>query len=508
MQHQSRQANRHLRNPYTKKSGSPRLRLLSTLFIICLVLISILYVLATHAFLNHNNSENGFNDIIETSGGKASQSISISGKEAKGPDTSKLASGEALAPVNVNVNVNDNVPVIAYAISLTSCAETPSLIDGAAILKHSIHLSSIRNQNGNSKYDYQMYAIVHHNAKSCQPLIEKLGYKTMLVDVPVQVSEIKGDFLRENVVKNGCCGELEFIKLWAYTLVDHPFVVHLDLDTVVLQPMDELFNAALSGDATSKVMNKDSVMWEDQMKVYNDSSSSGNSQQKQIDAFFTRDYNMVKSGKTPVGVQGGFLVLRPSMEAFDEYKAIIREGDFQRGKGWGGEGFGPFYGSMTFQGIIPYYYDHFHPGTAVELNRCIYNQMADNPRDKRTVNDVVSGNCRDGRTDCEDCRERAVEDVVTAHFTLCQKPWECVVHDQDVLQHRLCRKLSGEWYRIRADWELSRKAGAKESDNDKNAKIDAKNAVVVVGEGKFQPEHFRGFCNGRGKKGYLPIKID
>ena len=341
----------------------------------------------------------------------------------------------------------------------------------------------------------------------------------MLVDVPVQVNDIQGDFLRENVVKNGCCGELEFIKLWAYTLVDHPFVVHLDLDTVVLQPMDELFNAALSGDSTTKVMKKDSVMWEDQRKVYNDSSSSSAStstKHSQIDAFFTRDYNMVRSGKTPVGVQGGFIVLRPSMEAFEEYKTIIREGDFQRGKGWGGKGFGPFYGSMTFQGIIPYYYDHFHPGTAVELNRCIYNQMADNPRDKRTVNDVVSGKCRDGRTDCDDCRERKVEDVVTAHFTLCQKPWECVVHDQDVLQHRLCRKLSGEWYRIRADWELSRNTGAKVKakgkasniDTNANTKIDAQNAVVVVGEGKFQPEHFRGFCNGGGKRGYLPIKID
>eukprot|EP01083_Nonionella_stella_P233126 821718_1 len=281
--------------------------------------------------------------------------------------------------------------------------------------------------------------------------------------------------------------------------------------------MDELFNAAVRGDATTKVMKKDSVMWEDQMKVYkNDSTStdtgtdaSTSTSTNQIDAFFTRDYNMVKSGKTPVGVQGGFLVLRPSMEAFEEYKSIIRKGDFQRGKGWGGKGFGPFYGSMTFQGIIPYYYDHFHPGTAVELNRCIYNQMADNPRDKRTVNDVVSGNCRDGRSECEDCRERNVEDVVTAHFTLCQKPWECVVHDQDVIQHRLCRKLSGEWYRIRADWELSRMAKAKaKASDDKNAKVDAQDAVVVVGEGKFQPEHFRGFCNGRGKRGYLPIKID
>ena len=39
--------------------------------------------------------------------------------------------------------------------------------------------------------------------------------------------------------------------------------------------------------------------------------------------------------------------------------------------------------------------------------------------------------------------------------TLCQKPWECLPHDADLLQHRLCRKLFSEWYRIRADFVLS-----------------------------------------------------
>jgi hypothetical protein len=59
---------------------------------------------------------------------------------------------------------------------------------------------------------------------------------------------------------------------------------------------------------------------------------------------------------------------------------------------WGGIG-GVFYGSMTFQGIIPYYYDLLHPGQAVELSRWVYNQMADNPKDKRTVDDIPQGRC-------------------------------------------------------------------------------------------------------------------
>lgn len=369
---------------------------------------------------------------------------------------------------------------IGYAISLTSCSETPSLVDGAAILAHSIRLSSSR-VNKNSKYDYKLYAIVHESAASCRPMLEKLGYETMEVDVPVPVSEIKGDFLRNRVPKNGCCGELEYIKLWAYTMVQHPFIVHLDVDTIVLKPLDELFDAALATDTTGM---KDSVMWP---REFHDANSNKG---KSIDAFFTRDYNMRKASRGPVGVQGGFIVIRPSMQTFQDFKDIIQEGHYTEHGGWGDKGFGPFYGAMTFQGIIPYYYDAVKPGTAVELNRCLYNSMADNPRDKRTVNNVVSGNCVDGRKNCEDCREREVKDIFTAHFTLCQKPWHCLKHSKDRLQDRLCRKLFHEWYRIRADFE---KPSVAEN--------------IKVGKGEYEPEHFRGFCKSGGKKGYLPLNF-
>ena len=191
----------------------------------------------------------------------------------------------------------------------------------------------------------------------------------------------------------------------AYTLVDHPIVVHLDLDTLILKPLDDLFDMML-GKATGKI----DVMWKD-IPIPG-----------QVNAFLTRDYNMVDADTKYKPVQGGFLVLRPSMETYKAFVDIIRIGDFREHGGWGGK-VGPFYGSMTFQGIIPYYYDYLHPGTAVELNRCVYNQMCDNPRDKRTVNDIVAGDCRTGETECEDCRSRPLEDVITAHFTLCQKPY-------------------------------------------------------------------------------------
>lgn len=161
---------------------------------------------------------------------------------------------------------------------------------------------------------------------------------------------------------------------------------------------------------------------------------------------------------------------------------------------------------MTFQGIIPYFYDHLHPGTGVELNPCVYNNMAHNPRDKPTKNDVVSGHCRDGyhRPDkhdkCEDCRSRPFEDVVTTHFTLCQKPWECLPQDGDRIQERLCRKFHGEWYRIREDLET--KLWAR-----KAVKLTDSKEVETVRGGTYQIEHFRGYCKKHGKMGYIKIDI-
>jgi hypothetical protein len=138
--------------------------------------------------------------------------------------------------------------------------------------------------------------------------------------------------------------------------------------------------------------------------------------------------------------------------------------------------------------------------------------MCDNPRDKRTIDDVVHGNCRTGETDCEDCRSRPLEDVITSHFTLCQKPyvlscgnhlrggkksrnspvfvlflsWWCLPQDADRIQERRRRKLHRQWYRIRSDLEKSWGRSG-------------------MGPGTFDTEQFHGYCKQHGKHGYIPI---
>jgi hypothetical protein len=299
-----------------------------------------------------------------------------------------------------------SLATIAYAVSITGCGRDP-ITDPAAVLAHSIHLHSI---HGNGRYDYALYAIYHPNAVSCASTLAPLGYTLLERETPVQVSEIQGEFLRSKIEQNGCCGEKELIKLHAYTLDQHPVVVHLDLDTLVLQPLDALFDIMLHVPKSPLPPSfhhlQQAVMWPNEAATKQLLSSDGSpNNHGTINAFYTIDYNMARPQNKIKPVQGGFLVLRPDRAVYQEYVDIVKKGDYQPGTGWGGV-VGTFYGAMTFQGIIPYYYNVLHPGQAVELNPCVYNQMAINPRTGKTINDVVSGDCRTGQAECEDCRSR------------------------------------------------------------------------------------------------------
>jgi len=359
-------------------------------------------------------------------------------------------------------------PTIAYAVSVTGCGEMP-VTEGAAVLKHSIHRASRHGHLG-GKYDYHMYAIYHPVAEACAISLSKLGYRLLRRDVLVNVSDIRGDILRSRIQREetGVSAEKELIKLEAYTLTDYPIVVHLDLDSLVLKPMDDVFDMMLGKKPS------DARMWKDKEIP------------EQVNAMYTYDYNYVLPAVKYKPVQGGLIIVRPNLTVYEEFRQIYLEGDYRDGKGWGGL-VGPFWGAMTIQGVIPYYYDVLRPNQTVELNRCIYNQMCDNPRDLPTVNNVVNGKCKTRERDCEDCRERPLMDVVSAHFTICGKPWECLRHFEDILQTRLCRKLTHEWYRIRYEMESSwgRPQG---------------------GPGEYDVDQFYGYCRSNGEDGYLLIE--
>jgi hypothetical protein len=400
---------------------------------------------------------------------------------------------------------------IAYAVSLTSCGSTtqrnnntlnggyssdPNLREGAAVLAHSIYLSSIRNfaQSG-SYYDYKLIVFVHPKATPCSDIFKEWGYEIQVRDAPFNVADIKSKWLQEHIVKSGCCGEKEYLKLYSYVQFDYPIVIHLDLDSLVLKPLDDLFDVMLGDDRVTdaNVGNKEVGGGRERLEstrkrisvMHNDPLPQSGS----IDAYFTRDYNMVNPGHKHVGVQGGFLIIRPSQAAFDEYIQIVLSGDFKKGNGWGGKGYGGYFGAQQIQGICSYFYDYKHPGTGVELNKCYYNVMGDLPRGK-------NGKCRDGREECQDCRDVPVEEIYSVHFTLCQKPWICptwyALPDKTT---EFCKKFHAEWYRIREDLERVRAL-----------RRNGEGEVVehVNPNGEHMPEIFRGFC--KSGREYIPIK--
>jgi len=292
------------------------------------------------------------------------------------------------------------------------------------------------------------------------------------------------DKLRMAMADDGCCGYKELLKLHVYGLVQHELAVHLDFDSLLLRPMDDLFDVMLG------------IQHEDvQLPLANLPQTRNVDYKHRIDAAFTRDYNSVLEPSTNahVGYQGGFLVVKPDLKVLERYRTILRRGEFlqktkeqkiHERKGWGGK-HGGFYGDLTFQGILPYYYEDVAPSgehNEIELDRCIFNQMADNPRkstykfpratpldpDKMGFHDTPI--CRDGRVDCSDtdCQRTHPGSSVTTHFTFCKKPWDCPDGNAGTAVQATCLGLLNEWYRVRyelEDWRISPMGGVTDDNS-------------------------------------------
>jgi len=326
--------------------------------------------------------------------------------------------------------------IIAYAISITSCpVNKTTVFDGPAILGHSIHQNSIQHNGSRSKYDYSLYAFVHPQAVECSHGLELLGYEILVRDIPFDIGKIQSESYKQEIELNGCCGSSEFLKLWAYTLTNHDIVVHTDTDVMVLQPMDNLFDAMLDESGN--------------LSTYSIPTMGGKPLPPKIDFVFTRDYlqgsRMTKDAKK-FGVQGGFYVVRPNREVFHDLNKEILKGNYERGSGWGKKKYGGFWGSAQIQGFLSYFYGEIQPQNTVELNRCIYNTMVDDPP-------MNNGKCRTGEETCEDCRETPLSDMITVHMTTCWKPWHCPLVKPP--HPPRCKEVHRAWFDFRKSLELS-----------------------------------------------------
>ena len=62
-----------------------------------------------------------------------------------------------------------------------------------------------------------------------------MTWKVLERPLPINMSAIPNQLYRERLPKSGCCGEKELLKLWAFSLTEYYRVLHLDMDSLILQ---------------------------------------------------------------------------------------------------------------------------------------------------------------------------------------------------------------------------------------------------------------------------------
>jgi len=408
---------------------------------------------------------------------------------------------------------NTTSTTIGYAISLIKCGDkqtsTAGLTDAAIVLRHSVHMTSVRNPDSGSKYDYKMYAIVHRQAEKCSEVMKQVGFEVIIADPPIAPKDIQGEYLRKHIRREWCCGADEFVKLYAYSKIPQPIVVHIDMDFAFMKPMDELFDAMLydvhsvEGQAARK-----------RIALERPSESLP----EKIDAFFTLDWPQVIPGRK-AGFQAGFMVVRRNESVVKEIVDIIREGNYTEGftrqNGWHSSGHGAYVGAMAMQGLMAYYYELVRPENAVELNQCRYNWMGMDVRyrappafmPKRYPEQV--GRCRNNKDECEDCMNVDLDLVKNVHYTVCRKPWNCVSEGYenghypsgnkgaiDIKTGNLeqCIKVVKKWHEYRSDFEKK----LYELTND--------TSIMSGATGDYKKDVFQGHCSGEGGRNYLQLQ--
>lgn len=172
---------------------------------------------------------------------------------------------------------------------------------------------------------------------------------------------------------------------------------------------------------------------------------------------------------------------------------------------------------MHYQGVVAYYYDHIHPGPggAVELDVCVWNQIAHSvvfhtgKKKQLEYNGmcrqypIYGGSMEKNRPEfgaCHDCRVYPVEETRTIHYTACFKPWQCKHFPQNdsiaaasaVINATTCGLLHREFFLLRQDLEEQLVQSLGEGVRTKKH----------VGSKAYYPEYFLGYCKNAPKLRY------
>jgi hypothetical protein len=220
--------------------------------------------------------------------------------------------------------------------------------------------------------------------------------------------------------------------------------------------------------------------------------------------------------------QAGYLVARRDPSAMDEMIDIIRNGVYTQGysneSGWGNKGYGGWMGARAMQGLVAYYYDHIRTGSAVNINGCRHNHMGADimyRRDPFFRGDIPGvGGCRSMKETCEDCMLTDMENIYSAHYTVCGKPWVCTtegvsymaktrksyrgknyVINTDAVNVDHCMLLIEKWHAFRKEFE------------DQLYSITKDESIKGLSAGNYKSDLFHGHCGGEGAGNYTALSL-
>jgi hypothetical protein len=457
------------------------------------------------------------------------------------------------------------ITTVGYAISITQCNKKFNPFEAAAVLKRSIELNSWP-KHPKSRYASKFYAFIRtSDAARYNYLSDRCGSQLSLAGwnvIPQEdlvflgfIKEPPGSMLRNGIYKDGCCGDSELMKLASYTLQQHEIAVHLDLDTLVTNPFDELFNVMHFPPDTEEGKRARKQLVEVVAPTYLNRRSSGHPSRGSVNAttaekllsnitvnaFYTKDYNMINPNKgghvEHVGVQGGFLVVRTSMMTHLKLRDMVYSGEFYGGhdgrtSGWFKSGYGRhIWGSMTIQGLMGHYFDHVDLEHSVELNRCRYNNIADNARvssfavnakfprgtliaqarnaSQNSRYNYVDKECRDGRASCDDvdCQRFPIDKTRMVHYTYCKNPSKCKPCDyMETYKEVTCYAFIKEWFRVRSTLPGEDIPHMEDDAFSTNVQWMREDGTVDVHQGNCYKDYMMGFCQGSGREKYVPMK--
>jgi len=329
---------------------------------------------------------------------------------------------------------------VGYVVPFMSCPEADGVpavdsqhdaenafVDSAAIMKHAIACAGTTqplaytesqpasadqpslSSPSSSENTYisgpgTMYAILHSSAVACTgpngleydraTVLQNLGYWVKIWDSPVAEKDLASQtYILDNIQND--VGLKDLIKLQALKLENHDFVVLLDPNYVLKEPLDDAFTELNDSDEIASYV---------------------------IDPI---------TG----GVSTSMLIMKPSLDTFNTLVDMYTTVPYTETTGWGDSNIGLFPGGMGTSGLLTYYFNESQV-SATELDRCHFDNNADDVCNKTPYDTIVGYSVADD---------------------ICGQPWTCTYGDkQDEWSDDtkiLCNLFLVHWIEQRQEFE-------------------------------------------------------